>query len=289
MPSHFSPAAFVLAGCLGICSATASSAAPILVGAFVDPNGLSTPATVLQFEASLGATLGVDHNYSRFNWSGELNREQWDITGGRIPLKSWSPTVLGASCVLLTDVTAGVYDAQLKAQAAQVKALTGTLWMRLFYEMTDNQAERCANPARSGAVYIAAWQHIVGLFRAAGATNVKWVWAPGENAYAKGAEMAYYPGSSWVDIVGEDNYNKTPYPVPFAATVCTVGPQLGKPFALTETGAGGVTNQLAWLDNVKTACPGLTAFVYWDAIGGAQNYVISDPSAFAALKAIGEP
>jgi beta-mannanase len=204
-------------------------------------------------------------------------------------MKSWSAGLYGVSCVLLSDVTAGKYDAQLKAQAAFVKAVPGAIGLRLFYEMTDSQSEACANPTKSGPVFIAAWQHVVGVFRAAGATNAKWVWAPGRPAYDNNKELTFYPGSAWVDVVGEDVYNMTTAPEPFAAAVCTVGPSLGKPFAITETGAVGVTNQLAWLANVKTACPALSAFVYWDAVGSTQSFAITNPSVFEALKAVGTP
>jgi len=284
-------AAALLAACSAACLATPSKAAAIAVGAYADPAGPgnATQKAVTTFETSLGQKLAVDNAYSSFNWIGSLTREKWDIAAGRMPMKSWSAGLYGVSCVLLSDVIAGKYDAQLKAQAALVKALPGGIWLRLFYEMTDSQSEHCANPTKSGPVFIAAWQHVVGIFRAGGATNAKWVWAPGQPAYLNNKELAFYPGSAWVDVVGEDVYNTTNTAEPFAAAVCTVGPTLGKPFAITETGATGVTNQVAWFANVKTVCPALSAFVYWDAIGSAQSFAITDPSAFAALQAVSTP
>jgi hypothetical protein len=291
MRTRATAVAALFAACSAPCLATPSIAASIAVGAYADPAGPgnANQKAVTTFETSLGQKLAVDNTYSGFNWAGTLVREQWDIASGRMPMKSWSAGLYGVSCVLLTDVTAGKYDAQLKAQAALVKALPGAVWLRLFYEMTDSSAEICANPTASGPVFIAAWQHVVSIFRSAGATNAKWVWAPGQPAYTHSKELTFYPGSTWVDVVGEDVYNKTTTAEPFAAAVCTVGPSLGKPFAITETGAAGVTNQLAWLANVKTACPALSAFIYWDAVGSAQNYDITDPAAFAALRAVSAP
>jgi len=280
--------ATLLAACSLACLATPSSGAP-LIGAYADPAGSLTEAAVTTFEASLEQKLALDNTYSGFNWSGALTREKWDILAGRLPMKSWTPGLLGVSCVLLTDVTAGKYDAQLKVQAGLIKALPGPIWLRLFYEMTDSTNEKCANPTMSGPVFIAAWQHVVGVFRTAGVTNAKWVWAPGQPAYTNNRELAFYPGSAWVDVIGEDVYNKTPNAEPFAAAVCTVGPALGKPFAITETGASGAANQIAWLANVNSTCPGLSAFVYWDAVGSAQNYDITDAAVFAALLSIGAP
>jgi hypothetical protein len=284
-------ATFLLSACSAACLATPATAAPG-IGAFADPAGVpsgATEAAVTALEASLGQKLSVDSTFSNFNWTGPLWREQWDIAAGRMPMKSWGAGLYGVSCVLLTDVTAGKYDAQLKTQAALVKALRGNIWLRLFYGMPDLPGRACPDPTRSGPVFIAAWRHVVGLFRAAGVTNARWVWTQGEPGYVDNQELAFYPGSAWVDIVGEDVYNKTATAEPFAAAVCTVGPALGKPFAITETGAAGATNQLAWFANVKTACPGLAAFVYWYEPSKAQNYIITDPAAFAALRAIGTP
>jgi hypothetical protein len=286
--------AVLLAACSVACLVTPSTAAPG-IGAFADPTGGAGNASeqqVTALEASLGQQLAVDNTYSSFNWTGALARQKWDIANGRMPMKSWSAAIYGVSCVLLTDVTAGKYDAQLKAQAALVKALPGNIWLRPFYEMTDTPAEACANPTRSGPIFIAAWQHLVGVFRAAGVTNAKWVWSPGQPAYFEKIALNYYPGSAWVDVVGEDVYNHTLGPMPFEAAggVCTVGPTLGKPFAITETGAIGAANQLAWLANMNTLCPGLSALVYWDGVGGGgtQNFAISDPSVFSVLHDIGQ-
>ena len=55
--------------------------------------------------------------------------------------------------------------------------------------------------------YIAAWQHVVGRFRAAGATNVVWVWAP-HVAYEYW--NLYYPGDAFVDWIGTGALNYGP-------------------------------------------------------------------------------
>jgi len=281
----------LLLACSGACLATPSTALP-WIGAYADPAGpgSANEQAVTTFEASLGQTLTIDNTYSGFNWVDNLKREKWDIAGGRMPMKSWTAGLYGVSCVLLTDVTAGKYDAQLTAQATVIKSFAGQMWLRLFYEMTDSPAEKCANPTLSGPVFIAAWQHVVGLFRTVGVTNVIWVWAPGQPAYYKNIELNYYPGDAWVNVVAEDvyNYKQTPEGFDVAPGVCSVGPSLGKPFAITETGAMGTANQLAWLANINTLCPGLSALVYWDGIGGADSFAITDPSVFSMLHEIGQ-
>jgi beta-mannanase len=52
--------------------------------------------------------------------------------------------------------------------------------------------------ANDPTLYRAAFRHVVDTFRAAGATNVRWVWSPaGEPGAAE-----YYPGDDAVDYVG---------------------------------------------------------------------------------------
>jgi hypothetical protein len=76
--------------------------------------------------------------------------------------------------------------------------------------------------------------------------------------------------------VGGNVYNHTLIDKSFSAGVCTVGP------AITETGAAPSV-QLAWMANINTICPGLTPFIYWDGIGGSQNYTITNPAVFSEL------
>jgi endoglucanase len=62
------------------------------------------------------------------------------------------------------------------------------------------------------ADYVAAYRHIVDLFRAAGATNVQFVWNPwvvNANQISQYGDMllAAYPGDNYVDWVALDGYN----------------------------------------------------------------------------------
>ena len=60
------------------------------------------------------------------------------------------------------------------------------------------------------------WKHVVDRFRAAGATNVKWVWAPGHKAYEKAYEKdisrMFYAGNAYMDWSAVDDDNKSARP-----------------------------------------------------------------------------
>jgi endoglucanase len=70
--------------------------------------------------------------------------------------------------------------------------------------------------AEAPAKYAAAWRRMVGIFRAQGASNVRWVFNPNVgNAFTHSASGAthwnwyanYYPGDTYVDYVGAHGFN----------------------------------------------------------------------------------
>lgn len=63
-------------------------------------------------------------------------------------------------------------------------------------------------PGTAGTTFISAWQRVYGLFQAAGATNVAFVWCPNSNSpFDPNSWRQYYPGDAYVDWVGVDAYN----------------------------------------------------------------------------------
>jgi endoglucanase len=55
--------------------------------------------------------------------------------------------------------------------------------------------------------YVAAWRHIVRVFRSEGATNVRFVWAPNAEHESQRAILRLYPGDRWVDWVALSGFN----------------------------------------------------------------------------------
>ena len=54
--------------------------------------------------------------------------------------------------------------------------------------------------------FVAAWRHVVDIFRAQGATNVTWVWCP--NIVGPKSQLTgLYPGDNYTDWVCMDGYN----------------------------------------------------------------------------------
>jgi beta-mannanase len=177
----------------------------VLVGASTSPSVRTLEAekaAVTDLERLIGRTLDIDHNF--YTWDEEFptESERWNLAAGRIPMISWNgrgPTT--------DQIAAGRFDAMIKQRARATKALGRPVLIRWFWEMDGNKkAEYAGTPAE----YIAAWRHIVGMFRAEGTDNVSWVWCPNASAFNDGAAQKFYPGDEFVDWTCADGYNWAP-------------------------------------------------------------------------------
>ncbi|MGH3802720.1 MAG: glycoside hydrolase family 26 protein, partial [Pseudonocardiaceae bacterium] len=61
--------------------------------------------------------------------------------------------------------------------------------------------------ATTAADYVAAWRHLVGIFRQAGANNARWVWGPNVARGTSSPLAATWPGADVVDWIGLSGYN----------------------------------------------------------------------------------
>ena len=136
------------------------------------------------------------------------------------------------------------------------------------------------------ATFVAMWQHVVNYFRAAGVTNVKWVWSPNVDGGTSGCDAAgsttacmapYYPGDNYVDYVGLDGYNdasvwQTPSQI-FGAAYSELEGITSKPVIITETSSLEATrsqsragdSKAQWIGQLDTYLPtlGNIAGVCW--------------------------
>jgi hypothetical protein len=287
------------------------------VGHEGDPN---SQAKFIALESAIGRKLAIDNDHEDWGEFPKADRVKWDAANGRTTMLSWRiifhRSNPGGGCATAEAIVSGAYDGQLARQAAAAKALHVPILVRFNYEMTNNEENTCftgfkvkENPAVAGSRYIAAWKHVVDRFRAAGATNVSWVWAPGHNAYVTGVWRMFYPGATYVDWIGVDDYNKSDTPASFAAdpgiaAFYAATASMGKPLIVAETGAvndPGQTPdpQTLWLTTARTFLkthPAIKAFVYWDNGGkfarehggyGGSGYVLQGPG-LAAFKAMAD-
>jgi beta-mannanase len=157
--------------------------------------------------------------------------------------------------------------------------------LRWFWEMNNDganapeKATDCLNSsdplATQQANFIAAWIHIWQRCQADGVTNVTWLWNP---AGVENGAAGFYPGSQYVDWIGEDNYGYITSSNPkggfdgavhnFYSTFSAS--TYGKPILIAETG-GCPTVQGAYITSaatdLPTQYPQVQAFMYFDSVG----------------------
>jgi hypothetical protein len=144
------------------------------------------------------------------------------------------------------------------------------------------------------AEYVAAWQHIVKLFRDSGATNVTWIWNPNvSDQWTAPNLQAWYPGDAYVNWVGLDGYfylTTDTYQSVFSASMRQVATFTKRPQIIVETGANpssGRARAIASIFQGVQNTPGLLGMIYFDQNKTTVHnwYINDDPPALAAFKA----
>ncbi|HWS46330.1 MAG TPA: glycosyl hydrolase, partial [Acidimicrobiia bacterium] len=123
--------------------------------------------------------------------------EAWDWSGGA-----------DQAAYSLSAILAGRYDSYMAAWAQGARQYAGTIYLRVLAEANGNW-----NPWDPGvngntvSEYVQAWRHIRDVVRAAGASNIVWLWTPNVEFAGSTPLASIYPGDAYVDIVGLDGYN----------------------------------------------------------------------------------
>ncbi|HEV7861186.1 MAG TPA: Ig-like domain-containing protein, partial [Acidimicrobiia bacterium] len=230
-------------------------------------------------EAKLGRKLAIDHYYRPWTTTFPTSREQWDFANGRIPMISWAKTYAD-------EIVYGVHDALIRQRADAIAALGQPLLIRWFWEM---DGDRNLQYSQSPGLYVAAWQHIVSIFRQEGATNVGWVWCPNASAFADGSAQEYYPGDDWVDWTCADGYNwyrksgdkdvsfKTIFTSFYGWATTRPKPIMVGEYGVIDTGGDRKAN---WVNAARTTLKsdqsGVDAAVYFNSYGYDNNDIWRD-------------
>ncbi len=175
-------------------------------GSWVQPrDGESTKDALLRVESQIGRTLAVDHQYYRWDDPIPTAHQSWDVAAGRIPYIAWNAKRNNGTAVSWSQIASGAEDAWITTRADALKAFGSPIYLTFHHEPEDDV------PALGTATdFTAAWRHIVDVFRARGVTNVTMVWTLMSWTFTQGRADTYYPGDTYVDVVGTDGYNWNP-------------------------------------------------------------------------------
>jgi hypothetical protein len=158
----------------------------------------------------------------------------------------------------------GVDDAALRRWAGEIRAYGKPVYLTVLLQVDRNWAVTSA--VANGGIpqdVPKAWLHIQSVFRAAGADNVAWVWAPADPLH----DQQYAPPASSIEVVLQDfiNYPNTRWGNPEQALTSLVKRYPGKPIVVEVASAGPPAAKAAWLARLAkalTACPQVYAVIY---------------------------
>ena len=94
--------------------------------------------------------------------------------------------------------------------------------------------------------FVAAWRHIVTLFRHQGTSNVTWLWTLQADEQGTGPIASWWPGENYVTWVGIDGYYYRPSETFFSIfgkTIADVRALTGLPVLLSEVAVGPAAGQ----------------------------------------------
>ena len=193
----------------------------------------------------------------------------------------------------LAAIAAGHWDGYLRRFAAQVRRFGGQVILS-FAPEANGQWYPWGWQHTSPAHWVAAWRHVVTVFRDSDAINVTWLWDISGRNRGTGHIRNWWPGPRYVDWIGVDGYYFTPadtFQTVIGSTVRNVRKFTRKPILVSEVGIGPHAGQAAKL-------PGLFAGLRRDHLLGLiwfdvaqhqglyhQDWRLDGPAAVAAFRA----
>jgi hypothetical protein len=159
------------------------------------------------FENAIGRKLGLIYQYYGIDQKLPTAGDAALAKGGRVlhvNIEARQFLVSGHPTIPWRDIAAGKWDSSLKAQAQGFAALKTPVVVSFEHEVD--------NPSKLGvrgtaAEFVAAWRHIVDVYRANGANNVQWAWVVMGYSGHFSVQPSLWPGNSYVDWISWDPYN----------------------------------------------------------------------------------
>ena len=205
---------------------------------------------------------------------------------GAVPLVQIDPTDVNVA-----KIASGQYDGYLSSCAVALRSYRHPVILSFGHEMNGTWYS-WGHGHTPPAAFVAAWRHIVSLFRALGARNVTWLWTVNIiNDTQHGSIPSpgpWWPGSSYVNWVGIDGYylkSSWQFAPLFGPTIGAVRKLTSDPILIAETAAGPAAGQPAKITDLFAGIRayGLLGFVWFDA-ADTQDFRISSPAAIAAFR-----
>jgi hypothetical protein len=143
--------------------------------------------------------------------------------------------------VSLASIADGDSDLYLREFANQVRKFGHPVILSFAHEMNGSWYSWGAGH-QPAADFVAAWRHIVSIFRAQDASNAVWVWSVNSTNIARNDSLApWWPGAAWVNWIGIDGYyyfDTDTYDSVFGQTIAQIRTFTNLPIMISETAVG---------------------------------------------------
>lgn len=246
--------------------------------------GSVTPVT--SFQTVIGSELRMVMYYSGWGEPFQASFSASIDHDGIIPLIQMQPDT-----VSLVEIADGSQDAYLISLADAIRLYGRAVILSFGHEMNGDWYSwgyRHASPSE----FIAAWRHIVTVFKSQGADNVTWLWTV--NSIDGGGTRianpdAWWPGSKYVTWAGIDGYyyrRSETFKTLFGPTVADIRKVTRKPILIAETGVAPRAGKVAKIADLFSGIKAdhLLGLVWFDAYGN-RDWRLDTPAAIAAFRA----
>jgi hypothetical protein len=203
---------------------------------------------------------------------------------GMVPLVQMDPEGVSVGAI-----ASGRYDDYLSSFADAVRADRHPVILSFGHEM-NGYWYSWGYQHTSPAVFVAAWRHIVTLFRTLRTQNVTWLWTVNtiHNRANVPSPGPWWPGSSYVTWVGIDGYyfdSSSVFASLFGPTITEVRTLTRKPILIAETAAAPATGQPAKIADLFAGVHtyGLLGFVWFNSVH-TEDWRISGRAAIDAFR-----
>jgi hypothetical protein len=283
-------ALFVILAALVACGCSASVTTRTAVAPKPDTSRFLIGAATQSgawFKQATGVQPDIVEHYARTGTAFSAS-----FAAGTIPLIQLMPYH-----VSLASIVNGDEDDWLRSYARAVAAYQRPVILGFAPEMNGSWYP-WGDTHVSPAVYIAAWRHVVTVFRGQDALNVTWLWtvnvaiiASGDSpSNGVGAATPWWPGNAWVDWAGVDGYfyrSSETFGVVFGNTLSQIRALTPKPVLISETAIAPAAGKAAKIPGLFAGAnaAGMVGLVWFDLPGNRDWPLEDDQAALAAFRA----
>jgi Glycosyl hydrolase family 26 len=197
---------------------------------------------VADFTRAVGRQPNLVGYYSGWGEPFQTSFAETVLGHGATTILQWDPTSVSVSMI-----AAGGYDRYLRSFAISVRDFGHPVVIGFGHEMNANWYSWGYRHLPT-ATFVAAWRHIVTLFRDQDADNVTWLWTIQADEPGTGPIASWWPGAQYVTWVGIDGYYYRPSDTFFSIfgkTIAQVRAFTNQPVLLSETAVGPEAGQTA--------------------------------------------